>query len=128
MSLLSVPSDETCKWPLPPVSSRLSQSDLVRLSCYFMDHAEGLANRSLCESPLFVSQELQFQIRALDGDVESMDDGYFTIEVMIKNGSRESSYKPTYFGYSSIIDVAHVKMFCSEIDRICSAVTKPKMT
>ena len=105
-------------WQMPPVECRLWKSDLERLSRYFGGHIEGLLNGSLCESPVFVPSELGFQIRALDGDVESKLDGYFSIELMINYGSKGKNHHGLYIGYSSTIDLANVNEFRARIENI----------
>jgi len=110
--------EEMGRWPMPVVACRLSRSDLERLLQYLKSHAEGLLDGSISESAVFVPSEIAFQFRALDGDAESMLDGYFTIEIMINYGSRKKDGDNLYLGYSSVVDFVSVNEFCAKIEAI----------
>ena len=110
--------EEMGRWPMPMAACRLFKGDLERLLQYFRSHTKGLLDGSLSESAVFVPSEIGFQIRALDGDVESMLDGYFTIEVMNNYGLRKEGYDSLYLGFSSVIDLVNLNEFCARIEAI----------
>ena len=96
-------------------SCRLYNDDLNRLIQYFNRHRQGLLDGSLSESPVFMPLEGDFQIKCSDGDVESADDGYFSICILFNAGKVNEDASNAYFGFETIVDVLDINRFCEDV-------------
>jgi len=96
---------------------RMYRNDVERLIRYFEDHVAALLSNDRAESPVFVPQELSFQIRALDGVVESPMDGYFTVCFMLNCGVRG------YWGFEGILDLVDLNEFCAKLGNVLPSLS-----
>lgn len=97
---------------------RLYKNDLRRLIQYFNKHFQGLKDGSISESPVYMPLEADIQIRCLDGDIDSSDDGYFSISILFNCGKINEDASNTYFGFETVIDVLDCKKFCNDINSL----------
>lgn len=87
----------------------MSRGDVERLSLYFDKHIQALIDGSSSESYKFVPQELFFSLQALDGDIDSLDDGCFTIVFMLRVG------EVGYWGVESVVDLEDLTVFTNSL-------------
>lgn len=84
---------------------RIYKEDVDRLLLYFDQHIKNVASDEYQESLTFVTKELCFQLRALDGVIETRMDGYFTVNFML-------NCKPDgYWGVEGILDLVDLNEF-----------------
>ncbi|WP_433932487.1 hypothetical protein AB3662_48110 [Sorangium cellulosum] len=93
----------------------ISVKDLRRLASYLDEHIALLMSKPNESSPIFVPLEMGFQIQALSGEVDSSEDGVFSMRLMINVGKSETG-ENVYVGCEGSIDVEHVRLFIAGIE------------
>ena len=93
------------------IDYRLYRRDAERLIEYLEEHVRVLRCEERVESPVFVPQELCFQIRAFDGVIESSMDGYFTINFMLR-------FDVGYWGFEGVWDLIDLNEFVAKLRSI----------
>ncbi|WP_437632440.1 hypothetical protein [Sorangium sp. So ce854] len=66
-------------------------------------------------SPVFVPLEMGFQIQALSGEVDSSEDGVFSMRLMVSAG-KSATGERVYMGCEGSIDVERVRLFTAGIE------------
>lgn len=103
---------------LGTVEYSLSFDDLSRLASYFNNHLKMLQHNPDHESDVFVSH-LEFQIQALCGYIYCIDEGSFSIRIMLFSGFTINETR-IYTGAEGSLDAENCKMFISEIEKLYS--------
>ncbi len=107
-----------------PLRIRLFLADVTRLGTYLREHVLGLSNGEVTESPVFVPTELDFQVQALDGEVESLFDGYFTIAFSVRRQAMGMKGGGN-FGFEGVVYLPDIYRFCAELDVLAVALGLP---
>lgn len=100
------------------VPSCINTKDLKRLTVYLEQHIASLIESSGSVSPTFVEYGLSFQMQALMGDVETTDDGEFSLLVMVNVGKPEKGSHRVYVGGEAIVTVENVRKFVLSINTL----------
>lgn len=94
-------------------------ADLLRLAIYLEDHMIKLtahqSSQKYSEAQVFLDDSLAYQIRALNGVVQSDMRGSFSIEVLVKVGFDLKMKKAVYAGIKTTVDAAEVTRFVGQI-------------
>jgi hypothetical protein len=98
------------------------ERDLRGLIEYLEGHITQLQQEPETAASVFVPLELGFQLQALSGDVESDDEGEFTIQVLANVGQREECSR-TYVGAKGVVTVASVRAFLSALEQSLATLT-----
>ncbi|SFD53706.1 hypothetical protein [Pseudoalteromonas denitrificans] len=93
----------------------LNKTDLINLVEYFQTHYLGLIDNQLTESQIFMPLEGDFQIKCMEGEIDNIDDGYFSISLMFNNGKPYEDASNCYFGFESVVDIQNIILFCQDI-------------
>ena len=96
---------------------RLFRGDIERLLIYFYDHVQVLMAGG-GEAPSFVPLEGDIQIKALDGEVVDMLDGYFTINILFNCGKPDEASSNVYFGFEAVVELSELNKFCDGLRRL----------
>lgn len=101
----------------PPIGVSLFRNDIRGLNEYLRNHIEGLRVRRHAEVPVYTPLELSFLMQALDGEVETPMDGYFSLSFLVcrrfdSNGER------AYYGFEGTAILSDIHLFCSELERM----------
>jgi hypothetical protein len=99
----------------------IQENDLRGLIAYFEDHIARLQQDPDAESATFTPLELGFQLQALAGDVESADEGAFTLRALLNVGQREGCSR-TYVGAEGVVEVANVRAFTHSLEQLLSGL------
>src|SRR4029453_9240655 len=70
------------------VPTLMTVRDLSRLVAYFEEHIARLQQHPDSESDVFVPLELGFQVQALAGEVQTGDDGEFSVRFFVNGAKR----------------------------------------
>ena len=91
------------------MSCCFSRKDIERLLLYFETHIQTLGRSQGYESYVFVPQQLDLQIQALSGSVESSTDGYFSVRCML-------NCRPDgYWGVEGVLDLLDLSDFTNNL-------------
>ncbi len=92
----------------------IATEDLQRLIEYFEQHIAHIQENSSYNSDVFLNWELGFQLQALAGEIDSLDDedGYFDIMCLVNAGDRETR---VYAGGESNITLKDANAFTGTI-------------
>ncbi len=92
----------------------ISVKDLQRLIEYFEQHVAHIQDNPSYNSDVFLNWELGFQLQALAGEIDSLDDeeGYFDIMCLVNVGDRETR---VYAGGESNVTLKDAKAFTETI-------------
>lgn len=104
----------------PP--SFVSFHDLRRLVRYLEAHLERLRTHSDAESYVFVPLELGFQVHALTGEVQSPEDGAFSLRLMVNLREPTADAENVYVGCEGSIDVRDVRAFIADVEAAIEAL------
>lgn len=99
----------------PRLGCRLHDRDIERLLDYMTRHMGADEPHGITESATFVARDLDFQIQALEGEVEGLSDGYFSLRWMVYCGSRDRSRRGIYAGFESTVETGEVLRWCEEL-------------
>ena len=100
----------------------LRGNELQRLVAYFEGHIARLQTEPNTESPVFVPLELGFQVQALAGDIETANEGEFTLRFLVNVGQPEGRAR-TYAGAEAVITVQQVRAFVVSLDAVLGELT-----
>lgn len=115
-------------WRAKDVDCHLHKEDACRLIRCLEDHVQALLDHERAESPVYVPSELGFQIRCLDGDVESRFNGYFTIEVLVNHGIAQQEQRDLYLGFASTVDLVDLNGFIASLKLALAEMNRSRAT
>jgi hypothetical protein len=95
----------------------MSGSDLAELAMCVRQHVGGNYSHDFEESPAFFTDELDFELQCLDGEIESWSDGEFTIRFMLQVG-RSLDEGRVYAGFEFVVSVEDALRWCGELDAL----------
>jgi len=93
-------------------------TDLAGMAAYIRKHVGENASHAIAESHAFVTYDLTFELQALEGTLESWDDGYFTMRWMFYCGPGDRSSAAFYVGLMGKVDVAEALRWCDALDEL----------
>ena len=99
----------------PRRGCRLHLRDLDRLVEYMTLHMGSDEPHGILKSGTFVSQDLDFQLQALDGEAEGLSDGYFCLRWMVYCGPPDRDRRNVYAGFESSVGTEEVLRWCREL-------------
>ncbi|HYT93729.1 MAG TPA: hypothetical protein VEL76_33730 [Gemmataceae bacterium] len=103
----------------------IAVKDLQRLAAYLGEHVAALQRDPDRDAPLFVPLELGFQLQALSGDVDSDNDGEFTLRFMINVGQPAEGSR-VYVGAESTVEVVRIREFIASLEGIASESSRSR--
>lgn len=85
--------------------------DLQRMTMYLEQHIANLQKDPWGDSDTFVTLDCQFKMRALAGEVRSLNDGEFGLQFLVNVGrpNDESSY--VYCGSEAVVTLKNINRF-----------------
>jgi hypothetical protein len=101
----------------------IAVKDIAKLATYFSDHIQSLIQNPESESLIFVPMELGFQVQALSGDVQSVDEGGFTVRFMVNVGKEPLENLSVYMGGEGVVSVENATKFISSLNAIAGGLT-----
>lgn len=105
---------------VPQRPTMISAADLQRMVKYLRDHIGANSPHDIAQSPTFVTYELDFQLAAQVGDLESWDDGYFTVHWNFYCGPEDRSSGAIYVGFETSVQVAEVLRWCRALELLAA--------
>ena len=96
----------------------ISIKDLQRLVTYFEEHIARLQQDPDSESYTFTTYGLNFQLQGLSGEVRSLNDGEFSIRVMLNFGLSNLEASRTYVGSESVVTLENIHNFTSSLQAL----------
>jgi hypothetical protein len=105
---------------VPQRPTMISPADLQRMVKYLRDHIGANSPHVIAQSHTFVTYELDFQLQAQSGDLESWDDGYFTVQWSFYCGPKDRSSGVIYVGFETRVQVAEVLRWCRELEQLAA--------
>jgi hypothetical protein len=106
---------------IPAVECLMLLSDLTEMAAYIRAHVGESTPHALTESGIFVTYDLGFQLQALAGELESWDDGYFTLRWMFYCGPSDRSQAAFYTGIEARVDVAEALRWSIALDTLAKS-------
>ena len=100
---------------LKSIPTLIALSDWQELIAYFEQHIICLQQNPSYQSDPFVPRELGFQIKALSGEIISLNEGEFSLLFMINAGRSHEDVSSTYIGGESAITLENLQNFLSSI-------------
>lgn len=91
-------------------------NDFLRLNKYLKTHIEKLESDRYASSPPFVSFELDIEIKAEAGDFRTIDDGEFTIQIMLQYKKSNDNESSVYIGAKGVTTFSKVNKFQKSIN------------
>lgn len=98
--------------------SKTYAGDMRALAQYLRQHIQLLWDNPDTHSPTFVPLELAFQLEALSGEVWSLDEGEFSIRLMLNVGARDREDTNVYVGAEASITLSSVHQFVADLDSL----------
>lgn len=106
------------------IPSFIAINDLQRLGAYLEKHIAVLIQNPESESEVFLDYGLSFQLQAFSGDVESENEGSFSIQVMVNLGQYNELSSRTYVGGLSVATVESIQNFISSIHTVVAKLSR----
>lgn len=98
----------------------LTRRDIIQLTSYLREHiGPNYPHQIDAAAYNYVPMELDFEFRAYVGEIESWNDGVFTLSVMIAHCLKSGEGR-VYHGVMGTVETAEVIRFCAEFDRLTS--------
>jgi hypothetical protein len=93
------------------ISSFVAIKDLYRFLGYFEEILKHSNSGRRQKLPVYVPLELGFQVQVLEGEMETEEEGYFTIRVMVNLGRNAKHGTHVYAGCEGLVDAARIREF-----------------
>jgi hypothetical protein len=97
------------------VPTLMTVHDLSRLGAYFAAHIARLQQHPDSESSVFVPLELGFQVQALAGEVQTGDDGEFSLRFFVNVGESSPAGHRVYIGGESVVSLKKLRVFLASL-------------
>jgi hypothetical protein len=95
-------------------------ADLRRMAAYVRAHVGENAPHSIAESSAFVTYDVSFELQALEGELESWNDGDFTVRWMFYCGPKDRSHGALYVGIQARLSVAEALRWADALDDLAT--------
>jgi hypothetical protein len=103
---------------IPRRPAVMSIADLQRLVKYLRDHIGANTPHDIASSFTFVTYELDFQLHAQAGMLQSWDDGSFTLEWKFSCRPPSAPSGSIYVGFETQVQVAEILRWCGELEQL----------
>ncbi|MCI0457075.1 MAG: hypothetical protein L0Z62_08855 [Gemmataceae bacterium] len=100
----------------------IAVKDLRRFVAYLDGHIASLRDDPAHESFAFVPLELGFQAQALAGEVDSENEGEFTLRFLVNVGEVPTDGGRVYVGAESAVEVSRVRKFMASLEGVAAAL------
>lgn len=91
---------------------------------YLETHIAYLKQDNNSKSSVFIDYGLGFQFQALEGEISSDNQGYFSIILMLNLGQIAKGYPRTYIGGESVVTIGNIHNFISYLNSILIDIKK----
>jgi hypothetical protein len=104
----------------------IAGKDLQRFVAYLDGHIAALQDNPAHESMVFVPLELGFQAQALAGEVDSANEGEFTLRFLVNVGTSPTDGARVYVGAESAVEVSRVRAFMASLEGVAAALPQSR--
>ena len=101
---------------IPARECAFRPADFDSMIRYLREHIGANTPHAIEDSMTFVTHEMDFQLQALCGELESWSAGSFTLRWMFCSGPPDRAEDAIYLGFETEVGVAEVLRWCVELE------------